>query len=587
MLFDPLTQTLFVAQQNVLKAYGISFGDSSNCYGNLVESFCQTCSSSNDPRACDTCWSGFVYNSSQKSCALDCPSGQFAGTNLTGRKFCQSCSSMTDCSECVLPETDILPVCTKCRGDSVYLSEFRACQLICPDRYYKTPDLYCKPNPIGCLWAYQQFLDEKVKCQTPDPGYILVNFTDVLKCSEVIASCDICQSFNIDNRLFDKCTKCLGNTILNVDGTCTDVCPKLHYIDPSQLCRPNPENCKTVNAATGVCIEALEGYHLVNGVPQKCTDSIPICQMCTSAVVDSVIKVTCQKCDSSTQLRNNVCTRVCQESEYVDDKNQCKPKPDNCIEVHQSGICTLAKEGYYLRNGSVISCESVYPFCSRCTATTDRDNLTTVRCNACVGTMKFDLVSIKCVGNCPSNTYLSIFDDCRLKATGCKSADLYGKCLEADEGYYLTLDTQTQIKKCSDKYRGCFSCRIRESQTDIETCDVCYGGAIFSAATTQCTKQCAERQWLSSAMSCVDNPQNCQEIEYNKTSDGKLLDSVTCIKATDGYFVNFIRGRRVESCSDIYLYGFGIRGCYKCTSGLDNFGNLFVNCQICSSSSGE
>ena len=148
--------------------------------------------------------------------------------------------------------------------------------------------------------------------------------------------------------------------------------------------------------------------------------------------------MTCQYCESHSKLENNSCTQVCSEAEYFHETKTCQAKPENCLEAHLSGFCTKPADGYYIFEGKPISCSSEIANCSHCIKirTTSNTNLT-MSCKKCSGAMKMDRVSNTCVEGCPSNTYYTIFDDCRLLPEHCKSVDLYGKCLEVEDGYYL------------------------------------------------------------------------------------------------------------------------------------------------------
>lgn len=322
----------------------------------------------------------------------------------------------------------------------------------CPGGYYRDNNATCQPNPIGCMVA--AVVNNNVTCTTPEPGFVISD-SQQLKCSQILWFCDQCQIQTQSGNPVDVCTKCQANALLMPNGTCSLTCPESNYIDSTGLCKPNPANCKFVDPATGTCTQAIDGFHLVDGLPTRCSDSIPSCQSCSSQIQGQDRVVTCHKCDSAFLLQSNACSRVCEENEMADGNVRCTNRPQNCLGFHPSRVCLEPVPGFYLQNSSVITCSAAVSQCERCSAIKPRELNFTVRCTKCAGSRKFNTLSNSCVTECPTRTYVSILDECREIPVGCKTMDPYGTCLEADITCPVGQHVNSSSSGCRNNDPGC------------------------------------------------------------------------------------------------------------------------------------
>lgn len=163
MSYDALRQGFFVASQDKVRIYTIDF---LSCFGAQIEQFCSSCTSNNDPLACDGCFesSGFSLSASN-SCSL---------SEVPGEKFAPRVDKMTQC----------------CPAPKIYHGLTNRC--ICPKGTWADSVNECQNQPIpeNCI----SFIS--LTCRQAKVGYFVKEDGKVYSCRERDPDCSSCQDIS-------------------------------------------------------------------------------------------------------------------------------------------------------------------------------------------------------------------------------------------------------------------------------------------------------------------------------------------------------------------------------------------------------
>ncbi len=331
---------------------------------------CSTCD-------CNSCISGFVLDSSTKTCVA-CAPGCIA-CSLNGLSSCTSCFSgfflnaNSSCQPCQSP-------CLACTTSAT------SCTACPPGQYFSVGQAQCDFCPKNCFNC-----TNSSECVTCQPGFVLTPANRCRKCS---IKCSNCEPSNIT-----KCTSCSrGLQLLNGD------------------CVSCPDNC--LSCSNGLCADCKNGYSPnSNGVCVlncklpciTCVDNQPTqCLSCQSGSL--LVSSTCQL-DTSCNATSS-CSYCGQGLNFYLFPNGsgavCLPCPSiaNCIQCSSSNTfkCSICRDAYYVNEDSG---------CSNCS----------VNCTSCIS----DTVCLGCIAGF---TLLDGFSQgqclqCRIPCATCQGSTTY------------------------------------------------------------------------------------------------------------------------------------------------------------------
>lgn len=200
--------------------------------------------------------------------------------------------------------------------------------------------------------------------------------------------------------------------------------------------------------------------------------------------------------------------------------NKCeKPKctEQYCLSCNTDGACQQCFEGYSVYNSACVKCQDG---CPSCTSGADK-------CDVTISTCKAGYVYSPHVSRSVNYT-------CAECATGCISCSVtdISNCTSCNEGFYASLNSETNVLRCNICMENCRSC------TSGTTCTTCLSGYRLNSDSTKCIERCD-----SNCLTCKDaNKTVCLSCYAGNTlSSGKCVadlscnDDQSCTACSDGY----------------------------------------------------
>jgi proprotein convertase subtilisin/kexin type 5 len=218
---NPYTRLVKVREINA-QAAELNSNNNALCQSEIVDGKVKLCPRGCTNCECTSCISGFVYDSSSKSCFACAPGCiECDSTVLTKCTYCYPGyfkNSTNNCQPCQAP-------CLTCSVSAT------SCSKCPPGQYYSTGLTQCDNCPRNCFNC-----TNGSACSTCQPGFVLNPNNNV--CRKCSIKCSSCNPSDIT-----KCTSCAkGLQLLNGD------------------CVPCSANC--LSCSSGQCAECSTGYHV-------------------------------------------------------------------------------------------------------------------------------------------------------------------------------------------------------------------------------------------------------------------------------------------------------------------------------------
>ena len=286
--------------------------------------FCEMCT---DGMSCDKCAPLYIFDTTTKTCSLNCPRGTFKVGNE-----CQNCSM--GCEDCVNGFT-----CITCKsGFNVFLG---GCESMCPPGTFADVDNTCfacvspcrtcsGPGTNQCDSCVSGFVYFNRECRTDcidgtyfADGSCLVCSNRCMTCTGISTQCTSCfeNQFLFKNNCFNECPAAV------VNGVCTDKCPDGSYLD-GNVCRTCSNECETCEGSASNCLRCSAGFKSYRG---SCTATCPMNSLDQGAFCADC-DTTCNGCSGATFLCDQCatglvksgvrCIERCLDGQYLDATTQ-------------------------------------------------------------------------------------------------------------------------------------------------------------------------------------------------------------------------------------------------------------------------
>ncbi|KAL4507712.1 hypothetical protein ABPG73_012400, partial [Tetrahymena malaccensis] len=402
------------------------------------------------------------YKQKDETC---CPFNQYGQNDVCQQcpSNCQQCDSQTNCTLCL---------------QTYFLNIDKICISACPVKFFGQNGT-CQQCPSNC-----DKCDSQTNCISCSQNYFLNNDKTCISncpvkffgqngtCQQCPSNCDKCDSYT-------NCISCSQNYFLNIDKTCISYCPVKFFGQDGtcQMCPPNCESCSSLKNCTS-CSE--RNYLVSDG---SCLTECP-----TPYIKDDKQKKCV--CRENSTFKDNLCK--C-NLYYFDDKNECKPCPENCSECQSQALCKLCKENYFLNSDK--TCISACPVkffgqngtCQQCPSNCDKCDSQT-NCISCSQNY-FLNIDKTCISKCPVK-FFGQDGTCQQCPSNCDKCDSYTNCISCSQNYFFNID-KTCISNCPVKFFG-----------QDGTCQMCPPNCESCSSIKNCTS-CSERNYLVSDGSCL------------------------------------------------------------------------------------
>jgi len=304
------------------------------CTGN-----CKSCTAGSPTTLgqCESCFKGFLHDSSAKTCTAcaegciecgpdvntctRCPPGETVSSGS-----CVACPD--DCLKCNF--VNGVNTCSSCRaGTALHNGVCRECLASCSE---------CDGTDIAT-------------CYNCVKGYLFVQGA----CVQCPANCQTCSSA-------DTCTTCWPG-YKNVNGVCY----------PN--CKPPCKDC--VNGQPETCASACWSGYTFDAATSSCLPDLS-CNTgstCSSCPVGYSLTGTagsgdCDECTAGANCRNceDGDTSVCEQAKfgfYLDDSDVPTACPTECASCDNEEVCTSCVDGYFREEGECLACESPCTTCRK------------------------------------------------------------------------------------------------------------------------------------------------------------------------------------------------------------------------------
>ncbi|KAL4473929.1 hypothetical protein ABPG74_022793 [Tetrahymena malaccensis] len=443
---------------------------------------CQTCINK-FPYTCSSCYDGFylyvpkvVSNSSSSNTKI----------NLGP---CNSCPKQS--LTCYFDSDKNLIQSSSCNVG--YYLYSNACITNCPNGFFaNTKTNVC----VMCNQACKQCLDSTVnQCSSCADGYVLIQPSSCLPCSQFLNDCAVCSSTT-------NCLKC-QNLIL-YQGQCVTKCDQSKGLYTyNNQCKPCQSPCIQCTSATN-CILCGDGFIVSGNICVACNQ---LCLTCNGTTSQN-----CSSCRQGFYLQTigqglSVCTLNCNSGYYANKLlGSCVQCDQSCSECSDQISCKKCNNGYYFISGQ--------PLCSQCKTTCQ----TCTALNACT--------------SCVTGTYLSN-NDCVIS---CPKGQ-YGQ-----NGLCIPCDSNCDT--CANNSQNCLSCQVGYYLNNSNVCIQCNQNCLKCSAASSCLS-CAFGTFLENGIckSSCSNPNSYQDTSLNqcvicdptcKTCNGS--SSRNCLTCYSGYY---------------------------------------------------
>ena len=336
----------------------------------------------------------------------------------------------------------------------------------------------CIDCPDNCSVCYRN-IDNKPTCVSCENGYFLTTEDKCEKCSQ---NCNHCigkglkncsqiepgyfyniTSKSVESCQNESCARCYNKTRCQV-------CKEGHYTEEKSKTDKGLsvidcvdcgiENCKICHKKKDpsletdyvTCSMCKEGYGVVSGKCEKCTDNCQFCmddsQDCTFCEKGYFLDKKTRKClaipvDNCYTMKNETECAYC-ESHYYYKDNECKLCRDAiddcnfCAYRDEKVVCLSCEIGHHRTNEG--ECEKCPENCNHC----NKD-----KCTICRHGYFYDEIKDACL---------------QCEAENCRACSADKTCAECKAGYFIDKETK-QCKKCDD---NCLKC-----SKSSDNCTVC------------------------------------------------------------------------------------------------------------------
>ncbi|EAR86011.2 leishmanolysin family protein (macronuclear) [Tetrahymena thermophila SB210] len=272
---------------------------------------------------CTSCKHGFTL--SKNSCYEDkCQDGSFI--NQYGR--CQKCSN--SCRKCI----NYYDNCTECADGYSYNIRTQTC--VINESYQKCHHTCKQCNQSNNAFACQSCYD--------------CNYLSNGQCLPCKNNCQTCDRYS------DFCTSCQNGFKLNRNqGRCIPECKYGEYLDQSvNLCKQCAYPCESCEFNPSQCTSCIQGYNY-NSKSQSCTILCRLGEYSDRGLYCKPCSFPCETCEDY----DDKCLSCVQDytySNYQCLKNSktnlryCHESCNSCIRAMDPNSCDSCKEGYILIN---------------------------------------------------------------------------------------------------------------------------------------------------------------------------------------------------------------------------------------------
>lgn len=485
-----------------------------------------------------------------------CPPAYFAhrqsGTCRKCNSKCATCLSFYNCLTCA-PTFYLLSFYNEYQAQCVaecpigFYSDTKACQSCHRD---------CKscygPSKYQCLTCYSNFLLDESECV-----YACSNG----KYADEYGHCDWCDS---------SCNDCNGPTPQNciscglgyyiADNVCyKDLCPGATYLAHAaeRICERCQFGC-SVCSSPQFCRFCFPGFNLYRG---WCYSLCPGNLISTTHRFTNLNQIEGYICQECLILYSPNCRRC--------DKTHCSRCSDGYFLYKNSRLVvsgalkeqcvTVCPAGTYVKSTEVRECVSCQANCLACTAYQ--------KCLLCAS--PYNLINGYCSLNCPSGTYLSVYQNCSNCALACATCSSGTSCSSCKPGNFLYYNSSGNacLSSCPTGYFA--DSRSGWCSKCLSTCSAC-------TATNNCT-QCLSGFTLTNNV-CHNQTSCSAAYPYCQYCSGQ-----NCLKCVQPYLLYINRASSASSCVTTCPIGYfaSIFTCEACNSSCSACVNSASNCLQC------
>ncbi|THV05670.1 hypothetical protein K435DRAFT_744555 [Dendrothele bispora CBS 962.96] len=434
-----------------------------------------------------------------------------------------------------------------CSSNGVCSASSGSC--VCQDGFTGTSCESCAPGHFG------------PKCQ--------VCPQDCDKCDEGINGSGVCLSGpqisnapSTCNCLNGECSSSGGQCTCNPgwttadNGTACAKCASGFFLTSTGDCSICQLGCTSCSDGTGQCLSCASGFTQDANDKTKCNavaSTTSSGQPCPDGSFADGTQ--CQKCSPSCQTckgaTSNDCI-ICAQGSYKDSNG-------NCVSADANGVCQGNQQGLIADNVKH-ECDACGAKCKSCkipnfsTAST----VSQAQCTSCLpGSF---LSNGKCVGSCPTGTFVSPSDNttCTPCDSSCKSCvGSANFCLECSDSSSLVTGNGQCVKSCPEGSVQSSSSSSSSSSSTSRTCTTCHpdcltcSGPSFNQCSScpssrpvlsndgRCLPTCSKSQFFdktsSSCQSCHESCDTCfgsGKDECLSCSNGEVVKSGSCVQAS-------------------------------------------------------